>query len=371
MQHVAKPRGGGLGCGGIAWIERVRAWLFAGIGERAAVDHLTDVGGIRRTRLGSARGTGESERHREPQRVPRDLAKKSRPAALGLHREDSSSGAYEQVRRRDSQCVARAVAAATVLVTLSSRAFAHDYWMEPTSFRPNPGQLVWISHFVGQRWNGDAVPREPDRIVRFFDRGPGAEMEVPGIVDPALPAGFLRSNDAGLHWIAYESGPSSVDLDATTFAKYLAEEGLDVIADQRAARGESERGVRELFSRCAKLALEVGSGGPHRQPTAPLGLTLEIVPERDVLSLAAGASLPVRVLFRGKPLAKALVIAREKGAPDAPMSVRTDAHGRAKLVLDHPGAWLVKVTAMEPADPDAGADWRSYWASMVFEVVER
>jgi hypothetical protein len=240
--------------------------------------------------------------------------------------------------------------------------------MEPTVFRPAAGQLVWISHFVGQKFKGDAVPRDPDRVARFFDRGPNGDADVPGFADPAMPAGFLKSGDAGLHWIGYESNTTAVELDPATFARYVDEEGLDAIAAERKAHGDEDKGVHELFSRCAKLAIEVGEHGPHPKVGGALGLTLEIIPQRDVLKLRAADPLPLTVLFHGQPLGHALVTAREKGQPENRLEARTDSKGRVTLHLDHPGVWLIKVTEMEHADPTSGADWRSYWASLTFEL---
>ncbi len=240
--------------------------------------------------------------------------------------------------------------------------------MEPTSFRPAPNQLVWISHFVGQKFRGDAVPRDPDRVARFFDRGPAGDIDVPGFLDPSMPAGFLKSADLGLHWIGYESNTTAVDLDPPTFARYVEEEGLDRVAAERKAQGLEDKGVHELFSRCAKLAVDVGGKGPHTGIDKPLGLTLEIVPGADLLSLQPNHPLPVTILFRGKPFAGALVTARERSQPEPRLESRTDAKGRATLHLDRPGVWLLKVTQMEHAAPETGADWRSYWGSLTFEM---
>lgn len=47
--------------------------------------------------------------------------------------------------------------------------------------------------------------------------------------------------------------------------------------------------------------------------------------------------------------------------------VRTDARGRARFRLDRSGTWLVRLVHMEPSS-EAGIDWRSYWASLTFEL---
>jgi hypothetical protein len=54
-------------------------------------------------------------------------------------------------------------------------------------------------------------------------------------------------------------------------------------------------------------------------------------------------------------------------SPGAKVSART-VGGRASLVLDRPGLWLVKVVHMVPAPEGSGAEWESLWASLTFEL---
>ena len=44
---------------------------------------------------------------------------------------------------------------------------AHDFWIEPTTFRPEVGSMVGLSLRVGQDFRGDPVPLMPDKIVKF------------------------------------------------------------------------------------------------------------------------------------------------------------------------------------------------------------
>ena len=50
---------------------------------------------------------------------------------------------------------------------------------------------------------------------------------------------------------------------------------------------------------------------------------------------------------------------------------RTDAEGRARLVLPHADVWLLSVVHMIPAPAGAKADWESFWASLSFETADR
>jgi len=249
-------------------------------------------------------------------------------------------------------------------------AWGHDFWIEPSAFTPAPGQRVAVRLRVGQDLRGDPVPRDPALLKRFVVVGPSGESPVPGVPNTD-PAGFASLQGPGLHLIVYESGRSSVELDAQKLEKYLAEEGLEKISALRASRGQSGAGSKEVFSRFAKaLILAAGNGGGSGYDQV-LGQRLELVPEANPYALTGGGELRVRLLYEGKPLAGALVAALAKGRPEARISARSDKDGRVRLRLDRPGFWLVKAVHMIPAPRETGADWESFWASLTFEVPGR
>jgi hypothetical protein len=246
---------------------------------------------------------------------------------------------------------------------------AHDFWIEPSTFTPAAGQRVALRLRVGQDLRGDPVPRDPGLLARFVAVGPAGEMPVPGR-EYTDPAGILASQAPGFHMIVYDSLRSPVALDAAKFETYLGEEGLEKISALRAGRRQSGAGVREVFSRCAKSLLSVGGGaGPGFDRV--VGQRLELVPEVNPQTSPGGGELPVRLLYEGKPLAGALVVAFTKDRPQAKVSARSDAKGRVRLKLDRPGFWLVKAVHMIPAPAGSGADWESFWASLTFEVPGR
>lgn len=246
---------------------------------------------------------------------------------------------------------------------------AHDFWIEPSTFRPAPGGRVAVRLRVGQNLLGDPVPRDPQRIERFAaisnPGGPG-EAGIPG-VPGSDPAGWLSPSSAGLLWIVYDSGHDSVQLDSAKFDSYLGEEGLERI---RKLRPANTGPVKEIYSRCAKSLLSVGAG-PGTGFDRVLGLELELVAEKNPYALKPGEDLPLRLLYKGKPLDGALLVAVPKGAPDARASARSDRRGKAALRLDRPGLWLVKAVHMVPAPAGSGAEWESLWASLTFELPAR
>jgi uncharacterized GH25 family protein len=262
-----------------------------------------------------------------------------------------------------------AAVAATVAAPLAAPVFAHDFWIEASSFRPAVGSVVQLRLFVGPDFEGEPFPRVPNLLSRFVVVSASSERDVPG--RPGMdPAGLIRVESPGLQIVAYRSLNSPLTVDAAKFDEYLKEEGLEKIAELRKKRGEEGKPAREAFSRCAKALLEAGAGTENRESAGqdrPVGLTLELVAEKNPYTLSPGDALPVRLLLENKPLAGALVQALLRGEPGAKSSARTDRSGRVQLRLARPGFWLVKAVEMAPAPRGVDAEWQSLWASLTFE----
>ena len=247
---------------------------------------------------------------------------------------------------------------------------AHDFWIEPSSYRLEPNSLVQIALRVGERFDrGEPVVRNASRIERFVVIGPGGEQPVIG-KDGADPAGVIRPEQPGLYTVVYRNVPSRIELEAEKFEAYLREEGLDAIITSRRDRGESAKPGKEQYSRCAKSLLWAGSG-PAKGFQKPVGLPLELVPDKNPYKLGSGEELPVRLLLDGKPVQDALIVAVPRGAPDRKLSARTGTDGRASFKLEPGGAWLINCVHMARAPAGAEVDWISLWASLSFERGDR
>lgn len=246
---------------------------------------------------------------------------------------------------------------------------AHDFWIEPSSFTPASGQRVAVRLRVADHFPGDSFPRNAARIERFAVLGGGAEAEVSG-VDGTDPAGYLVAGNPGLYQIVYDSNHASIQLTGEKFEQHLAEQGLERISEMRKKGGRSAAAAKEIYSRSAKalIAVQGGTGEGYDRPT---GLPLELIPEKNPFQLAPGNELPLRLLYRGKPLAGAWVEARNPRHLKERVSGRTDREGRVRLRLASGGPWLVKSVHMVSAPKESGADWESFWASLTFETAGR
>ena len=252
---------------------------------------------------------------------------------------------------------------------------AHEYYLLPSRWEAVPGDTVRFGAVVGEGFTGDRKPYAPGRVVRLLARAArDLDLALVASAGDSTWARFVPADRGGL-LIAYESSFSTITLEAAKFDLYLAEDGLDGPLAARRARGDTLPG-RERYRRCAKTWL---GGDAAARVTTPVGLPLEIVP-LEPPGPGSGRPLKVRVLFRGRPLAGALLNMwrqplgpfgrpRDPGPRPQPVpawSGRTDERGEALVPAGSPGSHLISTVHMIPSRDPSAADWESTWASLTF-----
>lgn len=265
------------------------------------------------------------------------------------------------------------------VVMVAGAAAGHDLWLSPATHTAHTGQSVPVAIRVGHAGQDEILPRDPQRVVRLDHVKPdGRATPAPG-PEGGHPATIVRCEQAGLHQVVYRSNAAYSELPGPKFTAYLKEEGLDEIVRLRTQRGESDRPGRERYSRSVKALLWVGPPpAPDAAVPPPVGLPLEIHPQRNPFAARPGDEVALVVLWDGKPLAGALVSAsplsgarraRPGGAVAAPVeqSARSDESGRVAFKLAA-GEWLVTTVRMQPAAPGGDAEWESVWSATSFEV---
>lgn len=259
-------------------------------------------------------------------------------------------------------------AAVLLLLAAATPVRAHDFWIEPGSFRPAAGATVPVNLRVGMDFNGTSQPLIPNWFTDYSVTGPDGQQPVAGMIGDD-PAGHFTAVAGGSQVIGYRSTRAFVEIDPPRFNQYLDDEGLEWVRTAREQRGEADTNAREYYSRCAKSLVRVAGETDGRGYDVKLGYTLELIPGADPYGMAPGAALPVRLLYQDRPLPGALVIAFTAEQPDTKQRIRTDDEGRATVQLDRAGTWLIKaVHIIEVPQPDPMADWESFWASLTFRL---
>ncbi len=249
-------------------------------------------------------------------------------------------------------------------------AAAHDFWVQPTRYWIPPNSSVPTSLQVGHgkdrvRWDSDIR-----RITAFRSIGPD------GVKDRRsdLRAGAMqqdhpvRFGPAGAYVLFLTTDFAASELPGLRFTDYAKVEGLTAALAERERTRTTDRPGRELYTRRAKVLVQVGPASPmdSQAVTRPVGLSLEIVPEVNPYLPNAGASLPVRILFEGKPLAGATVKLNNLDFDFRPIEIMTsDAAGRAVFKMPKSGTWQLNVIWAKPIK-SGKADFETTFSSLTF-----
>lgn len=253
-----------------------------------------------------------------------------------------------------------------MLMAITS-ASAHEYWIEPQSSRAEAGDSVPVTMAVGQDFVGSTQIYIPDNTVRFDVIGPeGTVSADAGFA--ADPAGKVVVGAPGLYTVVFQNKGNLIELDPQTFETYARRDGLEHALAARTAAGREDTQARERYTRFPKTWVLSGDVSAGEAATAPVGMTFELVPQRNPFALSAGESLQVQALYRGLPLRGVLVQAFHKQTERRVGTMRTDGKGMATLELPVAGRWMITAVHLIPADTDPDLDWESFWASFVFDL---
>jgi uncharacterized protein DUF4198 len=276
--------------------------------------------------------------------------------------------------------------AAAALIAAGTIVSAHDFFLHPRGYLLAPRATVTIPVFNGTfTASENAVERGRLRDLSLW--GPGGRQAIPVSSwtdrDPRSTVRVSVGGEPGTYAVGVEIAPRTIALAGAAFDAYLAEERIGAMLDRRKATGRMGRAARESYAKAAKALLAVTDASGHLVPVPPAGASpsparqifghaAEIVTEIDPYTLGVGASLPVRCLIGGKPLAGWTIVAGGTiGTSDLAIpaqAVTTDREGRATVRLTHDGHWFIRFVHMREAAAGEGVDYVSRWATLTFGV---
>ena len=251
----------------------------------------------------------------------------------------------------------------------SQFANAHEYFLLPEQFRVETNKPFGVSHFNGMRFKGNAYPWISSWNIRSEIWQNGEKKEIRG-KDGDRPALTISAIKPGLVTIIHQSNPSTLTFRKwDKFTSYLADEGLEKIAQEHLARGIPKEGFKESYARYAKTLVQVGDSNEGMD--APTGLMVELVAQANPYSLPKGAPLTVQLLFEGKPLAGAAVKSFVGQDTEPRRLITTDENGLVDIPDLGKGPYLLNAVVMTPPQSPGkeakDAAWESFWASLTFE----
>ena len=260
-----------------------------------------------------------------------------------------------------------------LVCTRASSVAAHDFWLQPSEYWIRPDALTPMTLQVGHGPFRQRSPIPARRITRFQAIAPqGAVIDLHDQLQlgGAEGDGDFRLKEQGVYVLALQTDDGAqTHLPSIRFNDYLKAEGLTPALEQRARLHRMDADGSERYSRCAKSIVQVGPSGPgsQAQVSKPVGLPLEILPEANPYAVPRSATLPVRVIYAGRPLAGALVKLTNLKDDASPFQVHlTDQNGRASFTMPNSGTWLLNVIWTKALPRSEETDFETVFSSLSF-----
>ncbi len=273
----------------------------------------------------------------------------------------------------------RRAAMLTGLLSLAAGArsvYAHDFWLVPDAFQVTAGGSVRVRGQTGTHFpeSESAVPVDRIADARILTAG-GEERLTDFTISGKSLVIAHRPIGAGERVIAMSLQVRTQRQSAAGFRRYLTLEGAaDVVARYERDGTLPADSVTMHAAKYAKTLVQVGAGGASAFARAA-GHALEFMPRENLSALRPGDTAHVRVLFRGKPLAHALVHAGrastgEGDTPEGDASITGSDDGVVAIPISRPGLWNLRAGFAAPVPGAAREEWEVAWATFVFRIEE-
>lgn len=249
---------------------------------------------------------------------------------------------------------------------IATTVLGHDTWLLPRRMTVAPGSLVRLDLTSGMAFPtlDHAIAAERVIAARYRLGGKTLELEKRRAAAKSLQFSVnLKETGVATLWVVLK--PRALDLKPGVVPEYLDEIGASEEIRQGWKNSTTKR-WREVYQKHAKTFVLVGKPEGDRSWAEPVGMALEIVPEKDPTALRVGDEFPVRVLKQGAPLAGFPVGLVCEGDKHGTLQ-KTNTEGRVTFKLSKAGRWLLRGTELRKAtQPES--DWESDFTTLTFAV---
>lgn len=207
-------------------------------------------------------------------------------------------------------------------VAFTGPASAHDLWLNlDRHFLESPGKTEAKVVF-GHNYPHYGILVKQDQLSEFFYISPdGQKTEIEKTREEFSGESYGRPAGARVGEVQ------------------CLQEGTYIVAAAKKRKGDKLHVPSEKYAKSV-IVVNRGSATISR----PVGHRIEIVPLKNPTDVQAGQSLPVRVLYKGKPLATYVYgtyVGYSSEDEPFPVLARSDEDGIARVKIDRPGVWMV------------------------------
>lgn len=250
---------------------------------------------------------------------------------------------------------------------LAAAALAHDTWLIADQMRVPPKTSVTLDLTSGVEFPKLEVGPKPENVPNASCRLAGRTFDVTEKSTAPQSLQFkttLAGAGIAALWIklpsrTLEMKPEQVKMfNEEVNAPAELQKEYDDMPEPKRWRGTS--------TKHPKTFVRVGDVKTDTSWKEPVGLFLEIVPEKDPTALRVGDDFPVRVLRDGAPFSDFQLNAVAAGDKEGETR-KTDANGTATFKLNKAGRWLLRgVEARKATQADMNFEVKS--TTLTFEV---
>lgn len=242
------------------------------------------------------------------------------------------------------------VAMALLPVWIGTSAQAHMFWLNASKYAPEASETIWIELGFGHKYPRDEMMKE-GRVDRVYALDPKGQ-ELP--VEQIFPSFYRFTPETkGAYQIIALLNPGFVSKTADGHKLGNKKDFPDAP-------------YCFAFRMSAKTLITVG--GKKMDVSERTQNPLEILALTSPTDLQVGDTLPLKVMFQGKPLAGASLTGVYEGFTDEKhhwaQEAETNADGLGQIKLTSKGPWLFTTTHKVSYPDKAECDDYSYRASL-------
>lgn len=235
---------------------------------------------------------------------------------------------------------------------------AHDLWLQVRDYTPPPGEEITLTlgygHYLPAR---EFMPNEYLEEIYILDPG-GKKI------------GLERYSEAEF------KGKKALKNEGAYLVVSKRKGGFFTKTTEGYKRGLSKKGLKNVVSctyseKYTKAIVNVGKAGGKTFKKV-LGHDLDIIPLADPGDLTERDYLPIKIIYKGKPLAYQPVYATYLGFSTEKSvfayTTKTTPEGIAKIKILKSGIWLITTSHIEDYPDPKECDQYKFATTLTFEV---
>lgn len=189
-----------------------------------------------------------------------------------------------------------------LLLAAAGVADAHDFWLVPDAFAIAERAQLQVRGQTSSRFPTSESAVAPERIAEARVLGAATDERITELSTSGTSLVMRhRAESSGQRVIVASIAPRSLRASGPDFKRYMELEGAaDLAAWYERQDLPKTDSITRRYAKYAKTIVEVGQSGP-RAFARVAGQVAEFIPLRDPVSVRAGDTLPVRLLYRGRP----------------------------------------------------------------------